>query len=341
MKINPTWKPLGIIVVIVVVLYVVVGSLNLFRASVQRSSGSVTLGMPMMGDENLTESGPADSSITDMPMIGEGIAVSEKGSSAPSPMAPDRTIMPLPPDIAPSGATQDERMMLGARIIQTGSISMRVDDAVQRLNKIRELVESANGFIADSSVTEQSGVKTANVTVRVPVDAYQDIRAKIRALGSTIFNETGHADDVTDQFVDLNARLAAAKAEEAQYLDILTRATTIEDTLRVTNQLSQVRARIEQMQGQMRYLQDRTEFATLSVHMTEETHVTVPTDEWRPGEVLRSALRDLVIVSQSVINFTITALTFIIGLLLPLGLIIWFFVWVGKRLVSKRRKNKK
>ncbi len=318
MKIPSSLKPIGIIALFVL-LFILILNRQIFSPEVNTRIQKSTVSDAGYGE-------PGSEMALGMP------------APAPSMIAAD-DMMVAPYD--PYGATQEEREAIGERIIQTGGIFMRVDDAARRLEEVRGLVESSGGFIADSSISEQSGVRTANITARIPVDQYQDLRAKIRAIGGTIFNETSHADDVTDQFVDLDARLRAAKAEEEQYLEILDRATTIEDTLRVTAQLSQVRSRIEQMEGQMRFLRDRTEFATLTVHMTEEARVTIPTDEWRPGEVLREALRDLVIVAQGIIDFAITALIFIIGLLLPLGLIIWFFLWLWKRILLKRRGNKK
>ncbi len=319
MKIDSTLKPLGIIALIILVLFVVIYGLNVFRQSNTQTVG-------MMGSVESFGEGSAT--------IGRGVPV-----AMPEMMEPgDIGMMKYSdPYFSPIGATPEEREQIGERIIQTGWIYMRVDDAAKRLEEVRGLVESSGGFIADSSLSEQSGITTANVAARIPLAQYQDIRNKIRAIGSTIFNESSHADDVTDQFVDLDARLRSARAEEEQYLEILDRATTIEDTLRVTAQLSQVRSRIEQMEGQMRFLQDRTEYATLNITMTEEARVNIPTDEWRPGEVLREALRDLVIVAQELINFVITAFIFIVGLLLPFGLILWLFMWIWKRIAAVRK----
>lgn len=325
MKLDKSLKPLGVIAGFVLLLFVV-GYLLQFIRPVDE----FVMGQPGM-------------------MLSYGGDGAVAGKAMPSSVAPQPAMMdtfaersliaPIEPPFGGTGATPEERENIGERIIQTGSVYMRVDDAARRLEEIRGIVQASGGFVADASISDDENIKSAYLTARIPVERYDETRAKIRAIGSTIFNETSHAEDVTDQFVDLDARLRAAKAEEEQYLEILNRAATVEDTLKVTAQLGQVRARIEQMEGQLRFLRDRTEYATFSVQMTEEARVQIPTDQWRPGEVLREALRDLVLVGQSLINLAITAAIFILGLLVPLGLIIWLFVWVAKRVSAMFRRK--
>lgn len=327
MKIRKLSTPLFITACVIISVFLIAGAFVLFTdlgtsngTKLRVSSGAV--GQSAAMDMSAPTAAPAP-----------GVAFYEESAARNAIIEP-----PRPPS---DGAPAEDRERIGERIIQSGSIHMRVDDATKRLEEIRSLVDNVGGFIADASISDNVGVKTANLTARIPADQYQSIRSQIRAIGSTIFNETSRADDVTAQFVDLDARLSAAQAEEQQYLEILSQADTVEDTLKITSQLAQVRSRIEQMEGQLRYLRDRTEFATLSVRMTEETRVEIPTDEWRPGEVLRQSLRDLVVVGQSLANLLISASIFIVGLILPIGLVIWFVVWLIKRIARALRKKKK
>ena len=322
MNLKRSWKPLLIITGAVLLLIYVINWML---------SGSTLLNTQKgISTSNQSRSSGGIGMLAPEP----GIAVSD--------MAVEESMIPIEPPFPPGpGATPQEREEIGERIIRNGRMSIRVDDVETRLVEVQEIVESAGGFIADSNVSERNGAKSASLTARVPSNQFEQIRAQVRDVASTVFNESSHADDVTDQFVDLEARLKAARAEESQYLAILERATTIEETLQVTAQLGQVRSRIEQMEGQLRYLTDRTDYATLTISMTEEARVDIPTDEWRPGEVLRQSIRDLVVLFQSLINFLITALIFIVGLVVPVALFIWLIVWGVKRIMKAMRGKKK
>lgn len=246
---------------------------------------------------------------------------------------------PIMPPTTP-GAGPDDRDRVGQKIIRNGSLTLRVDDASKRLEEARLIAEQNGGFVASANLNDRAGVKTAYATLRIPTDKFRIVADSLKMLASTVFDESENGQDVTDQYVDLEARLKAAKAEEAQYMEILKDARTIEDTLNVTSRLGEVRSRIEQMEGQMRGLEDRTSYATLSVTMTEEARVEAPTRVWKPGETLKEAMRALVESLQGLADALIAFAVFFVGLVLPilivLGLIAWFVRWMLRRVMGKK-----
>ena len=240
------------------------------------------------------------------------------------------------PPIAPypqPGASAEDRAAIGEKIVRKGSLTLRVDDASKRLEEMRLIVSNAKGFVSSANITDNANVKTAYATVRVPNDKFDEVRLAIKGLASTVFVETETSEDVTAQFVDLNARLTAAKAEEQSYLEILKRSGSIEDTLAVTQQLSRVRTTIEQLQGQLRYMNDQTTYATLTVTLTEEAKVEVPTRVWKPLETFNLAMRGLVQSLQDLADALITAGVFIIGLLVPVLIGLWIIGWIIWRII--------
>lgn len=244
--------------------------------------------------------------------------------------------MPIVPPMDPGGSTAVDLdgNMIAPKIIKTGSLLLRVDDAGTALEQIQQRVAAVKGFVESSSLSDQgNGPRTAYLTIRVPVDQFDSIRGQIKGLASVVLNESTSGQDVTSQFVDLEADLRNAKAEEASYLEILKKSGTIEDTLEVTKQLADVRGRIERLTGQERYLSNRTDLATLTVTLTEDTRIEVPTQTWRPGEVLKQALHDLVVSLQGLVDFLIRAAIAIVGLLLPILLVTALLVWLGWKLV--------
>jgi hypothetical protein len=148
--------------------------------------------------------------------------------------------------------------------------------------------------------------------IRVPADAFERALSDLRRLGD-VTDEEISGEDVTDRFVDLEARLRNWRAQEAILLDLMRRAKTIEDSIVVQTQLQQVQLAIEEIQGQLRLLDDRTSLSTISVTLTEPG-AAAPLAGDRPsiGKAWRDALDGFVAV--------IAALIVGLGYAIPLGL---------------------
>jgi hypothetical protein len=179
------------------------------------------------------------------------------------------------------------------RIIRNGSLDLLVNDVGQSINKIGSIVTGVGGFVEKSTQTN-SGGHSASVTVRVPAARLDPVIVQIKALATTVDRESVEARDVTREYIDLDARLRNAQAEEAQYLQILKRATTIKDTLDVTEKLADVRGRIEQMQGEMKFLTAQIEMSTLEIQLRAETDAAVAGIHWRPLRQAKIAASEMV-----------------------------------------------
>jgi len=116
-------------------------------------------------------------------------------------------------------------------------------------------------------------VETGYVTVRVPQQDFEDAVKEIEAVG-TLEEERISIEDVTEQYIDLKARLENAKNQEEAYLEILNMATTVEDVLKVEIQLERIRGDIESLQGRLNYMENRTNFSTVQVRLSEPEKIT-------------------------------------------------------------------
>ncbi len=317
------FRPLGVIALIsgILILAILIG---IWQATRPMFGLSSTTGMMQWGaGGNAVRGGVAQIA----PSAGYEVATDSYYESG--------KMMPIIAPVPAPGATPDDRARVGERVIRTGSLTLRVDDATKRLAELRALTEAAGGFVASANVTNNANVKTAYATVRVPNDKFREVMEATKLLASTVFIENESGEDVTAQYVDLDARLRAAKAEETQYLEILKRASSIEDTLNVTARLGEVRSRIEQMEGQMRFLNDRTTYATISVTLTEEAKIEIPSSVWKPGETFNLALRALVEGLQAFADLLITGGVFLIGFVAPVLLVVCLVVWIVWRVVKR------
>lgn len=190
----------------------------------------------------------------------------------------------------PSVEAQNEA--LPRKIIRNGSLDLLVSDLTSSIEKISSIAVAAGGYVEKSNQSN-TGLRSASLTIRVPAGRLDQTIADIKRLATVVERENLEVRDVTREYVDLDARLRNAQAEETQYLQILKRAVTIKDTLDVTEKLSDVRGRIEEMQGEMKLLTTQIDMSSLEISLHSEAEATVAGIHWRPLVQARIAVSEM------------------------------------------------
>ncbi|MBI5654744.1 DUF4349 domain-containing protein [Candidatus Uhrbacteria bacterium] len=318
-------------IILTAIATVAVLAVVIFILAWNSSSGSIGVTGMMQSNDSVSSEAAVDYGVaTKRSAVSMGMV---------SPASPEMMPSPMPP-IYDGGATIEDRQKVGDKIIRTGNLDLRVDDAEKRMTEAKALAKQFGGFVDSSNLIDNGGVKTGYITVRVPSEKYEELISAAKKLAVLVLSENSNSEDVTAQYVDLDARLKTAKAEEAQYLEILKQAKTVEDTLKVTQALSQVRSTIEQLQGQLRYLTDRTDFSTLTISLTEQTKIQAPTKLWKPLETIRQAFQGLIIVLQGFVDFLIGLAIYGIGFILPIILLVWLAYRLVRWLIGKVHRKK-
>jgi len=189
--------------------------------------------------------------------------------------------------IEPSSGYDDER-----KTVRNASMDLIVKRPKEASDNIRQVAEAAGGFLVSSQVNGGENASSASLSIRVPVDKFEEVRAKIAKLGVRVESEKVDAQDVTKQYVDLSARLRNLRAQETQYLGILKRARTVKDTVEVSDKINEARSQIEQQQAEFDALSKQVETVALTVSLIAEADVQVFGLQWRPLYHLKSAARD-------------------------------------------------
>jgi hypothetical protein len=208
------------------------------------------------------------------------------------------------------------------RIIKEGRVTIEVEeDGYSRaFDRVVSAATSLGGAVVSStSETDDEGVTTGTVTVRVPVERYEDLLVGVGDIG-TLRRQNITSTDVTAEYTDLQSRLRHARAQEAFYLELLEEAQGVQDAIAVKQQLDQIQYEIEQAQGRLNVLEDRTSFSTLAVELLEPGAAPIrPLDE-RPAiaEYLDIAVDGFITVVGSliVIVVALAPLALIAGLVL-------------------------
>jgi hypothetical protein len=198
-------------------------------------------------------------------------------------------------------------------LIVTANIAMKSDDPWQTADGAKAIARRFGGSIVGLSESINNDRRTANLTMRVPSASFDDAINALKSLDGTVIQSSVDAKDVTDQLVDIDARLVALRAEETRYLQLFTSAKTVDEMLKVQMALSQLRQQIEQLAAAQKSTKDRVAFSTisLSVASTAEPLPATP-GKWDPAR-----------------TFAVAIASFATLLRFMADLAIWFIVFCG------------
>jgi len=229
-----------------------------------------------------------------MPPVVPTVTVATLTATAPIPMPTTRAV-----DVF------QERM-----VIYNGYVSLETPNIEAVLAKIRLLAESMGGYVAGSSRSSYGTQAVAEITIRVPKDKFRGAVQEIEGYGK-VLDESTTSEDVTQQYIDLKARLDNLQKQEQRLREILDLARTVDEILKVENELSRVRGEIDSLQGQINYLERNVEMSLISVRLVEPAPpFTPPGMDW--GETFQTALSGLFLMVRGLIVLVVSFLPLII-----------------------------
>ncbi|MBN1178188.1 MAG: DUF4349 domain-containing protein [Anaerolineae bacterium] len=235
-----------------------------------------------------------------------------------------------------SDAISVERM-----VIRTGELDIIVPETVAAIDDIREIVEELDGYVVTLNTYQYDQGVRGSITIRVPAEDFDTAIEQISALASTVVRRSVSGQDVTSEYVDLESHLRHLRAVEEQLLEFLEDAEDTEATLSVYSQLSSVQSEIEQVRGQMQYLENQAALSTIVVSLTPDALAQpLEVSGWNLPGTFREAVQSLV----DVLEFAIKALIYIVIVILPTLLLMAlpiFGVAVLIRALVRRRKQRK
>ncbi|MDQ1516046.1 MAG: hypothetical protein QOE80_1876 [Actinomycetota bacterium] len=269
---------------------------------------------------------------TTVTMDAPGSPSAVPGAVAPSGEAPSS------PGVGPSGlggqpvpsavATGTSRIVKNATL----NLSLKKGGLGDSYQRAVDAAAAVGGWVQAS----QTGADQATLTLKVPSDKLEGVIGTIRGLGKvTSVAETG--EDVTAEFVDLEARIGHWRAQEAVFVGLMGKAKTIPETIQIQQQLSTIQEQIEQLEGRRKYLDGQTSFSTLRLSLVEEGAVAKPDSEPKPGSTLSRAWERSGGAALAVLGGTIVVL----GVLVPLAAVVGIPAWVLAMLLRRREGRRR
>jgi hypothetical protein len=228
---------------------------------------------------------------------------------------------------AGGASEQSDRM-----VVYNSTVALEVDSVGDSVNAVRSLTSSVGGIVAGASSQFKGDTEYATLTLRVPSDQYNRVMSELRGMAVRVTSENGSAKDVTDEFTDLGAQLRNYESTEAQLLELMKRANTIDEILKVQAQLTQVRGNIERTRGRINLLQKTSDMATIAVNLAPVGAPSQPGPRplvWDPARSVKEAWEGSLRIVQGAADAGLRVLVFS-WWLVPPALLAWA-VWSARR----------
>jgi hypothetical protein len=165
------------------------------------------------------------------------------------------------------------------KIIKTADVRFQVKNLAKSIAKIQAMIRKHDGYVSSAKQDRQYNRLQSKIVVRVESDKFEDLLDEMVHEAIFIDHKNVKADDVTEEFVDIQSRLKTKRAVEKRYLEILGKAKSIEEILKVENQLRVIREEIEAKEGRLKFLVDQINYSTISMEIYQRTETAqAPSD---------------------------------------------------------------
>lgn len=158
-----------------------------------------------------------------------------------------------------------ENVEVKRKLIKEGSISFESNDIVSTKETIFKAVEKYKGYISSDQQYKSSNQISNTISIRVPANNFDNLLSEATKGIDKFDNKVIEIKDVTEEFLDIQARLKVKKELEIRYLELLKKANNVTEMLEVENQIGQLRSDIESIEGRLKYLENKVSFSTLTI----------------------------------------------------------------------------
>lgn len=190
------------------------------------------------------------------------------------------------------------------KLIKESYLSFETNNLNKTYGSIMSFVKVNRGFVQNDNASKSYDRQSRNLTIRIPTENFQKTIDSISTIVNYFDTKQVSLRDVTEEFIDVEARLKAKFELEKRYLELLSKANTVKEMIEIERELSNIREEIESRQGRLKYLNDKVSLSTLNVEfykITAETGVTTSYGR-KMWNALRSGFNALSVFFLGLIN---------------------------------------
>jgi len=216
------------------------------------------------------------------------------------------------------------KQAISKKEIKNASLTVKVNSLDGFEEKVKKSLSKFDAYTSNSGVNSNNYRKNIHMTIRVKSSQFDSLMIELEQLGEFTESKNINTRDVTEEFIDVEAKLKHKRAAEAQYLKILKQAKNVRDILSVQNQLQQIRSEIDSQEGRLKYLSNQVDYSTIQFTLYE-----LLANEIQPQSGFFSRIGQALISGW---NRIIDAFVWLIGL--------WPFIIVVVLLIVWRRSSR-
>jgi hypothetical protein len=220
------------------------------------------------------------------------------------------------------------------KIIRNADITMEVSSTTEAQHRVTSIAEANGGFVVASEAKQREHVDPSKRTidiklvVRIPSERFGSALDQIKQLAGNLPAENVTGQDVTEDFIDLEARIKTQRALEFQFLEIMKQADSVTEALEVQRQVAEVRTDIEKLEGRKRFLENRSSLSTITVNIHTPKVIAVSPTGF--GRTVRDAVSDSLELASGMFIFflrtVIVMMPIVVFVILPAGLVIRYAI---------------
>lgn len=221
------------------------------------------------------------------------------------------------------------------KIIYEYWLRLRVEDVTKALDRAQEIATRMGGFIANSNLSsEEETSPVGTMVVRIPAERGREYMAELKGLGKVV-SDKSTADEVTEEYIDLQARLRTLRVSEESLLALLRKQGRLRDLLEVEGELRQVREQIDRTKGRLNWLEYRIGYSTVNIEMWQKSVSPPPRFEWGFGGTAKDAFNAFLATTRFFSKVLIW-----VGVFSPLWLLAILLGWLIQRAARKKEPAK-
>ena len=218
------------------------------------------------------------------------------------------------------------------KIQRNANLSIEVKNLDDSINKLNEIILLLNAEIISSNKGGADfGQPYSNIRIRVASNNLNSAIGEFKKLATKIISENVYTNDVTEEFIDTEARLNIMKSTEDRFNLLLSKSETVEEIIQVEKELMRIRGDIESLEGRLNYLSKTTDTSEINLNLNEKIPVTG--ESWKINESFTSALQNLSSFAKNLADFLINVIVFI-----PFIIALAILIIIIRRF-TKKKKN--
>ena len=229
------------------------------------------------------------------------------------------------------------------KIIKNAQLTLTVEKTDSAVDRLTGITTDMGGYILSVRTFFEGRYKGATLSFAVPVDRFEESLRRVRGIAIQVDQENASGQDVSDQYVDLESQLRNLQATADRIREFLKKAQTVDEALKVNQQLSDVEKQIEAVKGKMGYIEGRSAFSTITVEVRELQPTPTPTPSptptrtptpvaWHPDETFAKAVDTQTNILRALADLIIWVSVLVLPYIIVGGVALWLVLWLLRRL---------